>query len=72
MNEWNEYKDRIVKEKEEELLDSYLEEIIGDSEEKRKKQKKAIITVKKNWYRQYTFDRLTKYVGKGGKFFQKN
>ena len=46
--EWNDYKENIVKEKEEEMLDTYPEEIIGDTEEKIKRRRKAIKTVKKN------------------------
>ena len=37
-NEWNEYKNNIIKNKEEKLLDSYHKEIIGDSEEKKEKK----------------------------------
>ena len=67
VNEWNEHKNNIVKNKEEELLDSYPEEIIGDSDEKRKRRRKAIKTIKKNRYRQYTFKMLIKHIGKGEK-----
>ena len=48
-------------------MDSYPYEIIGDSEEAKKRRKKAIQTVKKANFRQYTFDTLTKLVGKGEK-----
>ena len=39
VNELNEYKNNIIKEKDEELLDSYPEEIIEDSEEKRNRRR---------------------------------
>ena len=56
-----------MKEKEEEMLDTYLEEIIDDTEEKIKRRYKAIKTIKKNRFWQYTFEKLTKHVGKGEK-----
>ena len=65
--EWNEYKKKSVKEKEDEMLDMYPEEIIGDSEKAIRKRCQAIKTVKKNRFRQFTFEKLTKHIGKGEK-----
>ena len=49
------------------MLDLYLEEILGDDEEKKKQRKKAIKTIKKQQFRQNTYDMLSKNVGKGEK-----
>ena len=47
VNEWNEHKNNIAKNREDKLLDSYSKKIIGDSEEKRKRRRKVIKTIKK-------------------------
>ena len=65
--EWEEFKTNAQTEREQELLDFYPEEIVGDSEEKIKLRKKAIKNIKKAKYRQQTFNFLTKHVGKGEK-----
>ena len=48
-------------------MDIYPEEIVGDSEESKKRRKKIIQNVKKARYRQYTFNLLSTHVGKGEK-----
>jgi len=45
----------------------YPIEIVRDNEIIRKRQKKAMKTIKKMKYWQYTFSMLTKHIGKGEK-----
>ena len=63
-NEWNEFKEKAKNERETEILDLYPEEIAGDSDKAKRRRKKAIKTVQKAKHRQYTFNFLTKHVGK--------
>jgi len=65
--EWDNFKQKTKESKEKKLLELYPTEIAGDSDEAKKKWKKAIKSVKFVQYRQYTFDRLSKGVGKGEK-----
>ena len=48
-------------------MDFYPIDISNDTEDNKKRRKKAIATIKKTNYHQQTFDMLTKQVGKGNK-----
>ena len=48
VTKWNQYKEEVSKEKELRLLDCYPEDIVGDSDKKKKQQKKVIKIVKQN------------------------
>ena len=48
-------------------MDFYPMDISDDTENNKKRRKRAIANIKKIKYRQFTFDILTKQVGKGNK-----
>ena len=48
LKDLNDYKENTIAEREKELLELYLEEIIGDSEEIQKWRRRAIKNVKKS------------------------
>ena len=64
MNEVN-IKILLKRKKQEELLDLYPSLIVSKDEATEKRRKKAIKVIKKQQYRQYTFNYLTASVGKG-------
>ena len=67
MIEWEEYKKEAIEKEREKLLEIYPTEIIGDYDEVKKKREQAIKSVKLAQYRQYSFGRLSRGVGKGNK-----
>jgi len=67
VEDWTVFKSNQLKEKEEKLLELYLTEIIGDSEEALKQRKKALRSIKMKKFQENTFSKLTKGVGKGEK-----
>ena len=67
IEEWKQFQKEEIKKKEENQLNLYPVEIAGDSEEIKKKRRKALESVKRKQYRQHTYDRLSKGVGKGNK-----
>ena len=67
LKNWEDYKKKAKQEREKYLLELHPLEISGDVESIRKKRKQAIKTMEKAKCWQYTFDFLTKNVGKGVK-----
>ena len=65
--EWEEFKKEVIKQKNQKLLKLYPMDIVRDSDEAKKKRKRALQSVKMAQYRQYIFDRLSRGVGKGEK-----
>ena len=65
--EWEEFKREAMKKKDQKLLELYPTDIIGDSDVVKKRRNKALRSVKMAQYRQYTYDRLSRGVGKGEK-----
>jgi len=66
-NEWENFKQEEIEKYNQKLLDLYPYEIVGDSDIDKKRRKKAIKNIKFAQYRQYSFNRLSKGVGKGEK-----
>ena len=65
--EWEEHKKEAIEKEKEKLLEMYPTEIIGDTDDVKKKREQAIKSVKSAQYRQYSFGRLSRGVGKGNK-----
>jgi len=65
VEEWKTFKREEKERKEQEYLNMYPVEIVGDNEDAKKKRSRAIKSVKQAQYRQYTFNRLSQGVGKG-------
>ena len=65
VEEWKIFKREEKERKEQEYLDMYPVEIVGDNEDAKKKRSRAIKSVKQAQYRQHTFNRLSRGVGKG-------
>ena len=65
--DWENFKKEEKDKQQKHLLDLYPSKIIGDSSSAKKKRKQAMKSVKYAQYRQYTFNRLSRGVGKGEK-----
>ena len=64
---WEEKKQEAIKQKKDKLLELHPNDIIGDEPATIKKRKKVLQTIKRNQHRQWTFNKLSKEVGKGVK-----
>jgi hypothetical protein len=67
IEEWEDFKKEALEKKEDKMLELYPVEISGDSDEAKKKRKKALRTIKQQQFRERTFNILSKGVGKGEK-----